>query len=230
MLVSDYIAQHGAGAVASILRQTPAFCVFNLAWHTPDQILGLCDALGLLSVEDVQRYVTGVNSAIRYPTAFADAVRPIPAINYDTMPTIEWPAIHESLFNAGVLAADVKLLNIDRAYRLPIRSEWESIGKMFPGRGRKHTGSDRHDCDDFTKEFLGWLASCGLGNLAAGFCVTRHFAGTTLTGGHALALVAINGEPMHFLEPQDGRLYPLTYTRLGGNMFADRVEIAALTF
>jgi hypothetical protein len=233
MLISDYIAHYGADSVAATLRTQPAFAVFNLCWHAPADILPACNALGLATVEQAQAYALNLHNAIGNGAQFAALARPTVPLDLDLMAGIRWTDIHAAVRATGLLAPDndLDINNGDRSYLMPTLAEWEALARAFPGRNRRHTGSgERHDCDDFTKEFLGWLSSLGYGNLSGGRCCLRMFDPVRVLGGHALVLIITADAGIRWLEPQGGIVYPLTRTQLGGFMFATRVQIGELIF
>lgn len=226
--LTDAIRAAGPAAVADMLRNDPAWRVFNLLWEDPQEIIPAVERMGLTTLDAVVDWVQRVNAAVGNTAAFETLVDPAVPVTRMGMHIIPWPRLHEAIHATGLLAADCFLHNSDAEYRLPTKAQWDAIAAACPAARRKHSRSDVHDCDDFVRHAMGWLASHGMGNLAHAFGGTRHYRGETLTGGHAIVLVWDSTLTPWQWEPQAGRLFPADYAKLGGNIFATRVEYARI--
>ena len=188
MLIADYIKQQGSQQVAKALSGDSYFAVFNLLWNSPDEILPACQRMNLVTTDDVLNWVNRVNVAVGDPKLFADAVDPDINLDIFSLPTIQWRDIHAAIAKDCKLADGYFLDHSDASYKLPTKEQWELIAKTCPSSRKRHTLTDTHDCEDFSKHFLGWLASKGLGNLACGQVVTLHYQGARVLGGHSVIL------------------------------------------
>ena len=230
MLLSDYINQHGAQSVARLVANDPAFSVFNLMWNSADEILPACQQMGLNTVDDVISWVHRVNQAIGNHGVFASIVDPDVSIDVNSLQQIKWADIHAAIAKSFVLEDGFFISNSDSAYRLPTKAQWEELASKCPSKRKRHAQTEAHDCDDFAKHFLGWLASKGLGNLACGQITTIHKMGTSILGAHAVCIVIDSDKNVWQIEPQNGKLYPANYAKLGGFIFADRITLARCFF
>lgn len=226
MLIADYIRQHGADAVAAALLGDPNFAIFNLCWHAPADILPACNALGLTTVEEASAFALSLKSD--KASTFASLARPKPPVASDAPVTV-WPEIHNLFGDAGLLAPSALVTHSDRNYLKPSYDEVVALAAAFPGKNRKWR-EEIHDCDDFTDEFLGWLASIGYGGYAFGFAGILLYSGDTLLGGHAVAAVLTRDRGLQWVEPQGGTVLPLDYKRFAGQWFCNRVLVHSLIF
>lgn len=229
--LSEAIMASGRENVAKMLKENPMWRIFNMLWTTPEDIIPVCHAMGFETVEDLVTWAARVNAAMAETAqTFERLIDPPLDVNLGLLPSIPFSAIHKAIAEQCLLREDFFIDHSDAAYRLPTKAQWEQIGKAFPARGRKWVAST-FDCDDFTRAFVGWLSMRGLGNLAVAFCgITPYDAAGTLLGGHAVALVMDSDKKLWFLEPQDGKLYPPTYSILGGFFAAKTVKLARVYF
>ena len=127
---------------------------------------------------------------------------------------------------------DVWFDQSDATYRLPTKEMLEKLATEFPGRTRKWLDT-RHDCDDFVRAFIGWLASNGMGNLACAFCTQTPYRNGEMIGGHATVIAVDNLLKVWIIEPQAGLLFEpksLAAARLGGYWMADSMRLARVYF
>jgi len=230
MNIEAYIKENGAASVAKALAGDEHFAVFNLLWNTPDELLPACKRMGFVTTDDVLAWVSRVNDAVGNPKAFADAVDPDINIDLFAMPTVQWRDIHAAVASTCKLTESFFVDHSDASYKLPTRVQWSQMAQACPSRRKKHTLTDTHDCDDFVKHFLGWLASKGLGNLACGHAVTIHYQGTRVLGGHSVVLVMDADQKLWMIEPQTGAMHDVNYPNNGGFLFATEVKLARLYF
>jgi hypothetical protein len=229
--LSEAIAAAGPQAVARAIASDPAWRVFNLLWTTPDEIAPTCKAMGFETVADVAGWVQRVSAAMGETAAtFERLIDPPLDINPALLPSVPFPVIHQAIVDQCQRRDDFFIEQSDAAYKLPTRQQWEQLAQAFPMRGRKWV-ADSGDCDDFVKAFAGWLSMRGLGNLAVAFCAINPVnAAGDVIGGHAVALVMDADRKLWFCEPQDGKLYPPNYARLGGYFMAAGVKLARCFF
>lgn len=225
--LSDAIRQAGPEAVAAAITNDPAFAVFNLLWTEPQEIIPACEKMGWQTLEQVLAWVNATSSAIGNVSAFEQLVDAPAPITLAGLTKIAWPKLHESIHATGLLSSDCMLHNSDAQYHLPTKQQWDTIAAACPSKRRKWA-SEVHDCDDFVRMAMGWLASKGLGNLAHAFAATRNAMGTQIIGGHAVILVWDNTLTPWQWEPQTGTLHPASHPKLGGNFLANRVEYARI--
>lgn len=226
--LTDYLQQTGLDTVAEVLRTAgPEWRVFNLLWSDPQELPAVCAGMGWQTVDDVNTWVQRVNEAIGNTQAFEELIDP--AVPYTTtgMKKTPWHPLHVAIHATGTLASDCFLHNSDLEYFLPTKAQWEVIAALCPSKKLKHVG-EPHDCDDFARHALGWLAAKGLGNCASAFAGTRHYMNQFLLGGHALVLVWDDTLTPWQWEPQSGRLFPATAPSTGPFPLATRVEYARI--
>ena len=229
--LTDFIKAYPPDRLAIDLRADPAFELLNLLWVSPKELAPMCDDMGWQTVDDVVAWVGGVSSAIGNTKEFISRVAPSVDFDVHGMADIPWHDIHVALSLQTTLAADLKIHQSDAHYRLPTRAQWVELASKCPVSRRPHSRNELMDCDDFAKAFIGWLASIGLGNCAAGFVGTRHYRDALITGGHALVAVLDNTKTVWMIEPQTGVLHaPSESARLGGNWLANRLEVAIAIF
>lgn len=226
--LTDAIQVAGPDNVAAAIRNDPAWAVFNLLWEQPGQIAPACEAMGWTTLEEVLAWVNATSAAIGDARSFSMLVDPEAPHTYAAMKTVPWARLHEAIHATGLLAPDCQLHNSDGMYRLPTKQQWQDIASACPSKRWKHSGNDTFDCDDAVRMALGWLSAKGLGNCAAAFTATRHYLGTSVTGGHAVVLVWDDTLTPYQWEPQNGQLYAVTHPKLGGNFLATRIEYARI--
>lgn len=230
MKISDYIAQNGVDSVAAFLKSSPDYAVFNLTWSSPEEILPACNRMGLITIDDVIAFVQRVNAAVGNTLAFANNVNPDLRLDLQAMKRISWPEIHAAIAAQVKLEPTLMLDHQDAKYFAPTKAQWEMIAKTCPSIRRRHSNSEVHDCDDFVRHFLGWLASKGYGNLAMGYCCTVHYFNGQAIGAHATVLVLDSDGKVWQIEPQSGALYAPLNPKLGGFFIADEAKAARLFF
>jgi len=228
--LTDAIRAADPYAVARGIKDDPTFAVFNLLWKTPDEIILAVEKMGWKTLDEMLKWVQEVNAAIRNTLAFEELIDPPVALTLDGMECVDMPTIHKAIAAQAALRTDFFIDQSDAKYRLATREQLEHLAAICPVRRRKWI-AETGDCDDFVNAFRGWLATNGLGNLAQGFCgLTMYDSNGQIIGGHAVVLVMDSTRKMWFLEPQDGRLYEVTYPRLGGMIFSKSVKIARAYF
>lgn len=223
--LTEAINAAGADTVAATILADPVWAIFNLTWRRPAEIALVCDRLGLRTLDDVVQWVQRVNAAVGDAQAFAQLVNPAPAVALADCKQIAWPDIHLALANTGLLAADAMLHQSDATYHAPSVDVWRQVAAACPA-SRHGYKPETMDCDDYVNAARGWLATHGLGNLAAFFCATRHYRDANLLLGHAVVLVVDETMTPYQWEPQSGVIHPITFPRLGKAWLANRVELA----
>lgn len=233
MLISDYLNQNGTQGAYSLIQSTPFWWPLRMAVKSPRDILHACSSLGLSTLEDLQAWIVAANSGpIPQREKWQALATPTTTIKPSDLGSCTWAQMDQARFTQCVSASDYKRMNSDAGYLCPTEAQLRQIAKDCPS-WRLEWLTERNDCDDFVLFARGWLASQGLGNLSAGKAGTVHYAGSTILYGHAVLLAFSRETPTAPLvawwwEPQNGELYPVTYTRLGANwlQWPDRVEIA----
>lgn len=227
--LTDAIAAADPYAVARTIKSDPDWQVFCLLWDAPEEIIPACDRMGWQTLDELLRWVQDGNAAIRNTQAFAELVDPRVPFELEGA-RVDMPVIHQAIVDQASTREDFFIDQSDRSYVLLTKQQWEQLAQLCPVRRRKWV-SETLDCDDYVNAFRGWLATKGFGNAAQGFCgLTMYDATGSMIGGHAVVLVMDDTRKLWFLEPQNGRLYDVTYPRLGGMIFAKSVRIARAYF
>lgn len=228
--LQDAIKVYGATNLARILRADPAFRILNLIWRTPDAIEQAFTRMGWTTTKQVTDWVGQMNVAVGNPEAFAALVAPEVVLDMSVMPVVGIDVIHKAIVEQAGIRSDFAINQSDGNYRLASKTQLEWLGSICPVRSRTWV-AETMDCDDFANAFRGWLAHNGLGNLAQGFCgLTMYDWAGNIAGGHALVLVMDDTKKLWFLEPQNGKLYEVTYPHLGNILFAKSVKIVLANF
>lgn len=221
MLLSDYVNTVGKSAVFGRLQTDKSLALLRLAIKSEDDILPTLSALGLVTAEDFDVFLSRVSG---FQQTLADRICVRFAPKYKTL-TVPWGTVHKAVATC-CLAQDFQLQQYDSTYTALDYQDLVGLAKASPTQRLKYKPSVQ-DCDDLAKHFLGWLVECGLGNTAVGFVSARLYRGQELLGGHAFCAGVDNLGRLWFIEPQNGKVYPSTYTRLGGFFLADRMELAS---
>lgn len=195
--------------------------VFNTSWNTKEELLATVDSLGLTTLLEAEQYIKQLKAGI-VPEQFLNVV-----LKHGK--DVTWPDIHKTIKEQ--FGHNSKYINnADASYKALSVEQLTTIAKLSPTSSIKWA-KDTMDCDDFTKGFLGWLALHGLGNLAIGFVgYTAYDVFGNLLGGHAVALAIDDENKVWFIEPQDGKLYPVSYKRLGGYSTAHTIKLEQVVF
>jgi len=230
--LSDLIRTYPPEKLAPELRAYPDFRILNLLWSDPSQLIPMCEKMGWNTVEDVSAWVVKVNAAIGNTSAFVSMIDPHIDIDYDALARVDFAAIHRAVNEQCNIRSDVWFDQSDATYRLPTKEMLQKLATEFPGRTRKWLDT-RHDCDDYVRQFLGWLAANGVGNLACAFCTQTPYRSGSMIGGHATVIAVDNLLKVWIIEPQDGVLYEpksIQAARLGGYWTADSMKLARVYF
>lgn len=206
------------------LQQTLAnqeYQIFNTSWNTKEQLIDVVNVLGLETISDAKDYIKQLNSG-NVSDEFLNLV-------LTNSTKTGWLEIYKDI--VGGFGHKPKYANnADANYRTLSLEQLTTIAKHSP-TSTIQWAKETMDCDDFTKGFLGWLALNGLGNLAIGFVgYTAYDVFGNLLGGHAVALAIDNKGTPWFIEPQDGKLYPITYKKLGGYSTAHTIKLEQVVF
>ena len=228
--LTDAINAAGPHTVARAIKDDPAFQVFQLLFDTPEELIPACEKMGWQTLDELLAWVRGANDAIGNTAGFVDLVDPPVPFGLAGLPKVGMPIIHQAIVDQGKTRDDFFIDQSDATYHLPSKAQWEILANLCPVT-RRNWVADVFDCDDRVTAFRGWLATKGLGNLAQGFCsISMYDSLGNLTSGHAVVLVMDDTHKLWFLDPQPGRLFEVTYPRLGGNIFAKTVKIARAYF
>lgn len=228
--LTDAIREAGIQTVARAIQDEPDFQVFNLLWSTPEELIPACDKMGWQTLDELLAWVQSVNAAVGKTSQFVQLIDPPVGMMLAGLPTVDMPTIHKAIVDQAMVRDDFFIDQSDATYCLPSKAQWEHLVAICPVTRRRWVATT-FDCDDFANMFRGWLASNGLGNLAQGFCgITLYDLQGNLMGGHAVVLVMDDTHKLWFLDPQAGRLFEVTYPRLGGFIFAKSVRIARAYF
>lgn len=230
--LTDFIKSYGAQKAADYCRSDPSFAVFNLLWSDPEQLIPVCEKMGWQTLDELVQWVEHVNRAIGNTRAFIALINPSIPIDYSTLEALTFQEIHALIVEQCNIRTDCFFDQSDSKYRLASKTDLEWLAANFPHKTKKWAW-DRHDCDDFARSFLGWLASNGLGNLAIGFCAQTHYRNSQLLGGHATLLCVDTTRKVWIIDPQTGIIAApksLTAAKMGGFMLADSMQLARVLF
>lgn len=232
--LESYIKQVGTNAVVAQISALPGWRLFNMMWKDPNDIIHVCNTMGFQTIEDVQAWVT---ATLQVPNAEQFAKLSLATTSWSTyqFPTVSWIEMDGARHAQCASDSDYKRMNSDATYRIPTLTQLEQIAKDCWSYRWRHLGAEHLDCDDHVNIARGWLSANGLGNLAAGKAAIRPYLNDAVLGGHAVLLAYSReavGAPLvcHWWEPQNGMLYPVTYAKLGGFFFANRVGLAWCDF
>ncbi len=226
--LTDYIEQHGATVVAAQLRDSPDFRILNMMWKSPADLIPLADAMGWQTLADVSAWVTA-SLSVRNPEQFIKQALAPCSLTMQPYYYLPWTYLDSAIAEQCVRATDFWRSNSDKFYRVPTLAQLQTIAQECWSH-RFQGGGEEFDCDDFVNIARGWLSSNRMGDLSAGKCIIRLFAGTELLAGHAV-LMALSREstisPMvcHWWEPQNGQTYPVSFTQFAGRTDCNRIEL-----
>jgi hypothetical protein len=227
--LETYIRSVGPATVAAQISALPGWRLFNMLWKCPDDLIRVCNGMGFQTVDDVQAWVT---ATLQVPKAEQFAMLTLAPTQWRDypFPSVSWVEMDGARQAQCASDSDYKRFNSDATYRVPTKTQLESIAQECWSHRWKHLNIEALDCDDHTNIARGWLSANGLGNLAAGKAATWHYQGDKFLGAHALLLAYSRETPQaplvcHWWEPQNGRLYPVTYAKLGGFITATRTGL-----
>lgn len=228
--LQDAIREAGPQAVAAMVRDNPDFRVFGLLFATPEELIAACDAMEWQTLDELLEWVRKVNAAIGNTATFVNLIDPPIPFTLEGMQTVDMPVIHAAIAAQCMLTAEFRIDQSDKLYHLPSKAQWETLAQLCP-ISRRNWVAEVGDCDDYVTAFRGWLSMHGLGNLAQGFGgLTMYDLFGGVCGGHAVVLVMDDTRKLWFLDPQPGKLFEVTFPRLGGIITAKSVKVARAFF
>ena len=228
--LTDAIQEAGPEAVARAIKDDPDFQVFNLLWNTPEEIIPACNKMGWQTLDELLQWIRAVNRAVSNQLSFVNLIAPPIPFTLEGMQTVDMPVIHAAIAAQCMLTAEFRIDQSDKLYHLPSKAQWETLAQLCP-ISRRNWVAEVGDCDDYVTAFRGWLSMHGLGNLAQGFGgLTMYDLFGSVCGGHAVVLVMDDTRKLWFLDPQPGKLFEVTFPRLGGIITAKSVKVARAFF
>lgn len=234
--LTNYISQQGPDNVLAQIRSTPYWWALSMAVKSGKDLFHVVKTMGWTTLADVVEWVNASQTLIQHRETWARLVNPGTWVKADGLGTVSWLALDDARFAQCSSDPDYQRMNSDATYLIPTEAQLRQIAADCPSWRMQYV-PERNDCDDFVAAARGWLASQGLGNLAAGKVGIRAYEAGQVIYGHAVLLCfsreAASGPiTAWWWEPQDGKLYPVSFTRLGANIFQwpDRVGLAWADF
>ncbi len=172
-----------------------------------DGVLGVCDALGIKTLDDFIAVTEFLSKYNPDEQAFAKALTLTPDIDYNSLNNTTARFIYDSVKAKYIVdAPDSSWWFDDGVYKLITREALDKVSKKYPSKKYKWI-SERGDCDDSTRIFRGYLSSQAMGNLSVG-AVSIVFLdkNNSATFAHKLNLVVFDDGSASLYEPQTNLL------------------------
>ena len=189
---------------------------------TAEQVANVCSRAGYNTVEELTTAITSGRLDFIKLSERKPIIKTTEQVNHDTIRD----AIQRS---KGYKASpNVRWYQKDMSYHLLTEDDLNEILLYTPDLTKQYRATV-NDCDDFQKQYLGWLASKGLGNVSIGFCSTLHLNGGVVKGSHAACFVVYRKKDgtivANHLEPMNGRLTHFSDLTIGGFWLAPEVQV-----
>jgi hypothetical protein len=236
--LTDAIQQMGLPAALNLVRSQPYWWPVSMAVKSARDIFHVIERMGWQTMPELQEWVQACNTGpIPQCEMWRSLVAPQCSVAAADLAPLQWAELESARAAQCDTAADYRGTNSDNWYLIPTEAQLRTIARECVSWRYQHTNTEAGDCDDFTSIARAWLSDQGIGNLAAGKVIARHFAKGLFLYSHAPLLAFSRetvGDPViaWWWEPQTGILYPTSHAALGNQTkyAPDRVELAWLDF
>lgn len=232
--VIAYIKQRGKEAVAQELLASPLFKAFNSLWQTPDMLIPLAEHFGWQTLQEVNEFASSLQTAV-YPWVekYAQWHNPKPTIGLKDLTPVQWPDVQQTVVSklAALGMTDTRFIldGDDFNLFLPTKAQLDTLMAQCPAKRVPYVANN-YDCDDHTTNMQSWLAMYGLGPVTIASAAYTAYNGSAILGAHMLGLALTNDMQLWLCEPRDGKVYPISYTMLGGFFGATNIRFTRVTF
>ena len=186
----------------------------------PEDVLNLCNELGIITLHDLMTWGKSVNGAVIMPILE-------PEIDIELTVKKTMSEIKEVITSFCNCENPCRWNFGDPNYYIMSKDDLKEILAKCPIDKKPYIVST-YDCEDFARTTKSWCSLHGLGNIAFAYCEVNFYAENKYLFSHGINLVPLIDESIVCVEPQSDRIWSADSPEFGFG--ADEMKLRFVQF